>query len=110
MLWHGQAELRGATKSCVTRMMHWPITCRLSLLGQSCYVPLARRVGKPAAGVNITVASTGGHSMADEPIWSFEVLPVPRAGFIGRLFGWVPRAGGRQLACTAGTVLVLRRS
>jgi len=50
------------------------------------------------------------HSMADEPIWSFEVLPVPRAGFIGRLFGWVPRAGGRQLACTAGTVLVLRRS
>ena len=30
--------------------------------------------------------------MADEPIWSFEVLPVPRAGFIGRLFGWVPRA------------------
>ena len=30
--------------------------------------------------------------MADEPIWSFEVLPVPRAGFIGRLFSWVPRA------------------
>ena len=30
--------------------------------------------------------------MADQPIRSFQVTPVPRAGFFGRLFGWVPRA------------------
>jgi len=40
-------------------MMHWPITCRLSLLAQSCYVPLARRGGKPAAGVNKNSACAG---------------------------------------------------
>ena len=30
--------------------------------------------------------------MADQPIRSFEVTPVPRVGFFGRLFGREPRA------------------